>query len=1158
MASSGEGLEGLGITALDVDEVQAALLNQAPGSMMDNEDDSVDQETLLARYKDAARELQAIQSMVSSQAPEGLQASLMRQRQEGLQAALDRAGCELEAAGLPRPRVGDAGAPTSIQSEREGLPKTQAVPGQARSSAKGKAAAEELVEDDLFSEGEGKGSSGALVETDRDRLIRLGVLTPFDNVNGFERRVMHSKAGPSGRASPEEEPGSEAAQRMAARLASIKAARHTTRLLDAQDLPQQERPTKRVDEGYWRQGNSEYVQPVKRRRRPRLRKLRGPREESASSGEDVGGERDDADEANFDARQAARARRRDRGVAEEGGSGSEAEPEEDALVEFEGGFRISAGIYDRLFEYQRTGVKWLWELHTHRTGGILGDEMGLGKTVQIGAFLAGLLASGLYRPSLIVCPATVLRQWLRELRAWAPDLRVGIMHGLAGGARGAQALVSELAGSAAGLLLTTYEHMRLQRELLLSVDWGYVILDEGHKIRNPDAEVTLTAKQMPTVHRLILTGAPIQNRLTELWSLFDFVFPGKLGTLPVFQAQFGLPIQIGGYANASALQVSTAYKCAVVLRDVVGPYLLRRRKADVDVALPPKTEQVLFCMLTPVQRDLYKAYLASKDLKDIFAGHRAALAGIDILRKICNHPDLLDRARWEASEDYGNQERSGKLVVLARVLKHWHAQGHKALVFTQTQQMLDIVEKTVNTEGYRYHRMDGATAVSQRALLMDDFNDNPNVFLFLLTTRVGGLGVNLTGANRIVVFDPDWNFSTDVQARERAWRIGQTRDVTVYRFVTSGTIEEKIYHRQVYKQFLSDKVLRDPRQRRFFKARDMHDLFTLGGEYQDGTETSAIFGDAGFLHHHPGPDAVEGGAGGDAAGVADGGDGLEAHARGRSPDAAATAAGGAAGDAAGALGLVTAAAPSAAPAAPTPGGDTGILRDLFEGTGLHSALDHSAIEHANDPGTLEVEREAGRVARAAAAALRASRAELAANPISQPTWTGRSGAAPRFGRAVAGLGTAPPGPGLPRDAALRPGGGAPHSSELLARMRARARGEGAGAAAGLGAGAAAEGAAGTARGGGPGAGRPGTPTSTGQSNPATLASGPQRLASAVVQFLEGLGGSAPSAALVEHFQETLPAAQLPLFRGVLKSVATLRRRDGAKLWVLKPEFSGAS
>lgn len=345
----------------------------------------------------------------------------------------------------------------------------------------------------------------------------------------------------------------------------------------------------------------------------------------------------------------------DDGAGGSSGGDDPSDPSEED-VRFEGGLRVPGDIYRRLFDYQRTGVKWLWELHAQRAGGIIGDEMGLGKTVQLAAFLGALHHSGLYRPSLVVCPATMLRQWQRELRAWHPRFRASILHDTGvsasggGSGRGSsraarEGLITDVASSSDGILLTTYEQLRLFRQRLLSVPWGYVVLDEGHKIRNPDAEVTILCKQMPTVHRIVMTGAPIQNRLTELWSLFDFCFPGKLGTLPVFAAQFAVPITIGGYANASPLQVSTAYRCAVVLRDLVGPYLLRRVKADVALKLPKKTEQVLFCPLTQPQREAYRAFLASKDCEAILEGRREALAGIDVLRKIVNHPDLLDRVR---------------------------------------------------------------------------------------------------------------------------------------------------------------------------------------------------------------------------------------------------------------------------------------------------------------------------------------------------------------------------------------------------------------------------------------------------------------------------------------------------------------------------------
>jgi DNA excision repair protein ERCC-6 len=183
------------------------------------------------------------------------------------------------------------------------------------------------------------------------------------------------------------------------------------------------------------------------------------------------------------------------------------------------------------------------------------------------------------------------------------------------------------------------------------------------------------------------------------------------------------------------------------------------------------------------------------------------------------------------------------MKVVQALLNMWKKQGHKALLFCQTRQMQDILEKTVKREGYSYLRMDGTTPIKDRSRLVDMFNETDDIFLFLLTTKVGGLGINLMGANRIILYDPDWNPASDVQARERAWRLGQKRDVTIYRLMVAGTIEEKIYHRQIFKEFLSKKILQDPRQRRFFKSNDLHDLFRLGNQNDDTTETADLFGE---------------------------------------------------------------------------------------------------------------------------------------------------------------------------------------------------------------------------------------------------------------------------------------------------------------------------
>ena len=373
--------------------------------------------------------------------------------------------------------------------------------------------------------------------------------------------------------------------------------------------------------------------------------------------------------------------------------------------------------------------------------------------------------------------------------------------------------------------------------------------------------------------------------------------------------------------------MQTAYQCACVLRDLINPYLIHRLKADVANQLPKKTEQVLFCNLTKEQRQRYEDFLSSTVVREILEGNRHVLYGVDFLRKVCNHPDLVDRKSLvaeEASKDdiipqtigdvdsdeedsagfgkapgkkqrkqrkkkadgghseipnsglkmndgraYGDPSYSGKLQVVKSLLPLWKEQNHRVLLFCQTRQMLDIMEMMIRNQEYSYMRMDGATPVKKRMNLIGDFNRNEEVFIFLLTTRVGGLGVNLTGANRVIIFDPDWNPSTDIQARERAYRFGQKKDVTIYRLMTAGTIEEKIYHRQIFKQFLTNKILKDPKQRRFFKSNDLRELFTLSDEKAKDTETGEIFAEMG-VHamkrgkgNHPkaGPSAVSQGKG---------------------------------------------------------------------------------------------------------------------------------------------------------------------------------------------------------------------------------------------------------------------------------------------------------
>lgn len=545
----------------------------------------------------------------------------------------------------------------------------------------------------------------------------------------------------------------------------------------------------------------------------------------------------------------------------------------DEMFEIEGNLRMPKDIWDNLFEHQKTGVRWLWELHQLGTGGILGDEMGLGKTIQMISFLVALRNSNIANahngydnlgPTVLVCPATVMHQWLQEFRKWYPPFRVAILHST-GTFSGDRKQLIRVIHKANGILICSYPGVIIYQDYLHALDWHYAILDEGHKIKNPDSQVTLACKRFRTPHRIVLSGSPVQNNLRELWSIFDFIYPGKLGTLPVFLGQFAIPITQGGYANATDMQVQIAYKCACVLRDTVKPFLLRRTKAEVNskLKLPERSEQVLFCKLTDKQRKLYQHFLDSPTVRDIKRGMLQIFVGLIQMRKICNHPDIFDASEcnrqvkqsqkhqerkakhlefFSVDETYGHYQKSGKMMVVDALLKLWKKQGNKVLLFTQSRQMLKIFAQYLNEREYKHLTMDGSTPIGIRHSLIDEFNNSEDLFIFLLTTRVGGVGVNLIGANRIIIYDPDWNPSTDIQARERAWRIGQQRHVIIYRLLTAGTIEEKIYHRQVFKLYLTNRILKDAKQKRFFKTNDLHELFTLGHD-DNNIETKALFDD---------------------------------------------------------------------------------------------------------------------------------------------------------------------------------------------------------------------------------------------------------------------------------------------------------------------------
>lgn len=1076
--------------------------------------------------------------------PDGLtvQQALASDRLRSLEKTRDQIQCEIAKID-PKETVGESQfLHRLVQEEPKGKRKFKEAQHSGRNTKKEKVS----YEDDLNFDAMLSASAHGLMESEKDALVRRGILTPFHSLKGFERRLEQPEISNSTNFLDKETENfiSASIAKVSQSMSEIAQSRSTTKLVDANSLPKLDGPTRQFHRLKTPLKHPAAQENYSKQKTKRLKKLKRPLpgkkwrrnveneillkcrfdEDKERSSDVLYDEREEYEEDSDD-----------------NGSMS--------CIVLEGGLKIPEAIFGKLFDYQKVGVQWLWELHCQKAGGIIGDEMGLGKTVQVLSFLGALHHSKMYKPSIVICPVTLLMQWQREANKWYPKFHVEILHDSAhSSARLAKSktsdsdceseensldnervypaksrnnkwdkLVSTILKSESGLLLTTYEQLRILGEKLLDIEWGYAVLDEGHRIRNPNADITLLCKQLQTVHRIIMTGAPIQNKLAELWSLFDFIFPGKLGVLPVFEMEFAVPISVGGYANATPLQVSTAYRCAIVLRDLIMPYLLRRMKENVNAQLTKKTEHVLFCSLTQDQRALYRAFLASSEVEQIFDGNRNSLYGIDILRKISNHPDLLEREQAANHPDYGNPDRSGKVIVLAKVLKLWKEQGHRVLVFTQTQQMLDIIESFLSSSGYIYRRMDGLTPVKQRMSLIDEFNNSSEIFVFIMTTKVGGLGTNLTGANRVVIYDPDWNPSTDIQARERAWRIGQTRDVTIYRLITRGTIEEKIYHRQIYKHFLTNKILKNPQQKRFFKARDMRDLFTLqDDEDHSSTETSNIFNQ---LSNDVNIASIDSSSN-------------DSQVDNPSEGTCKTK-------------LNTSETSGAEDE------ETNILKSLFVANGIHSAVNHDAIMNANDNNRVKFEEQASLVAQKAAEALRQSRMIRSQDSFSTPTWTGKCGAAGgpssvrrKFGSRVksnifgsskqsSDQSSQPPGfqVGTAKDNSTL------SSAQLLARIkgnREKAVCDGFDQ-------------------------QLGSSSSCSRSEPLNknIIVQPEILIRQLCTFIQQRGGSAGSGSIVQHFKPRIPTKDLPLFRNLLKEIAVLEKsaeNGGSSMWILKPEY----
>lgn len=445
-----------------------------------------------------------------------------------------------------------------------------------------------------------------------------------------------------------------------------------------------------------------------------------------------------------------------------------------------------ASLNAQLRGYQLEGLSWLCALGDAGFGGILADDMGLGKTIQALSML--LREQELGRPvrALVVCPASLQLNWLAEARRFAPSLTA---RSLMGSAKERAELIG--GADAPNILMTSYDQLRRDVQTYADIEFTHVLLDEAQNIKNAASQAAKAVKTLKARHRFAMTGTPIENRLSELWSIFDFLMPGYLGTYKKFRDRFEAPVVREADERAREN-----------LHLLVAPFILRRMKKDVLTDLPEKVETVMSSELTPEQRRLYTAY-AAKLKKDSEGGLLSGqekmkmLAGLTRLRQLCCDPRLC-------LENY--KGGSGKLTQLLEVLRDALSGGHRILLFSQFTSMLSLIGEALSGEGIAYHTLTGETDKETRMELVRQFNEG-GADVFLISLKAGGTGLNLTGADVVIHYDPWWNVSAQNQATDRAYRIGQTKGVQVIRLIASDTVEEHILRIQEQKKALGDGVL---------------------------------------------------------------------------------------------------------------------------------------------------------------------------------------------------------------------------------------------------------------------------------------------------------------------------------------------------------------
>lgn len=552
-------------------------------------------------------------------------------------------------------------------------------------------------------------------------------------------------------------------------------------------------------------------------------------------------------------------------------------------------YKISVPLKANLRKYQQDGVNWLAFLNKYKLHGILCDDMGLGKTLQSICILScdHMKRDEEYKtthnpdcsalPSLVVCPPTLTGHWVYEIEKFVSSQFLNPLHytGPPGERSRLQKRVKKH-----NLVVASYDIVRNDIEFFSSLHWNYCILDEGHVIKNGKTKLSKAVKQVCCNHRLILSGTPIQNNVLDLWSLFDFLMPGFLGTEKEFQVRYGKPILQSRDAKSTSKEQEAGVLAMESLHRQVLPFILRRLKEDVLQDLPPKIMQDYYCDLSPLQVKLYEDFTRSHAKKKVeksvlFLGGSSEtksstspekksnqgathiFQALQYLRKVCNHPALVLSAQHpkygEIVEQLSVQQSSlqdiqhaPKLTALKQLL---HDCGigvpidpkdtpvvnqHRVLLFCQLKSMLNIVENDllkIHMPNVTYLRLDGSIPAGSRHSIVNRFNNDPSIDLLLLTTHVGGLGLNLTGADTVIFVEHDWNPMKDLQAMDRAHRIGQKKVVNVYRLITRGTLEEKIMGLQKFKLTIANTVIsQDNSTLQSMGTNQLLELFILGND----------------------------------------------------------------------------------------------------------------------------------------------------------------------------------------------------------------------------------------------------------------------------------------------------------------------------------------